>query len=115
MVTKTLKLQAPAEGILKRNDWGNSKLYQVVCECGVDAHDHTVWVEVDDTECVNVTVYTTVTSKWWKLNRWQQIWTLLTKGYVEYEATIIMSEQQALNYAEVLKSAVKDVQEFKRQ
>jgi hypothetical protein len=39
---------------------------------------------------------------------------LLTKGYVEYEANIIMTEQQALNYAETLKKAIKDVSAFKQ-
>jgi hypothetical protein len=34
-------------------------------------------------------------------------------GYVEYEASIIMSEQQALNYAETLKSAIIDVKQFR--
>jgi hypothetical protein len=39
---------------------------------------------------------------------------LLTQGYVECEASLILTQQQALNYAEVLKSAVKDVEEFKK-
>jgi hypothetical protein len=39
---------------------------------------------------------------------------LLTKGYVEYEANIIMTEQQALNYANVLTSATNDVKKFKQ-
>ena len=107
--------QIPAEGILKRNDWGDSKLYQVACECSDSNHDHNVWIEIDDTERVNVTVYTTVKSKWWSLNRWQKIWTLLTQGYVEYEATIVMTEQQALNYSETLKKAIKDVKQFKEE
>jgi hypothetical protein len=112
MVTNTLKAQVPAEGILKRNDWGDAKMYQVTCECGDSNHDHNVWVEVDDHR-VTVTIYTQQKSKWWKLNRWQKIWTLLTRGYIEYEASLIMTEQQALNYAEVLKSAIKDLRNFK--
>jgi hypothetical protein len=40
------------------------------------------------------------------------MWQLLTRGYVEYEASIIMTEQQALNYATTLLSAVADVKEF---
>jgi hypothetical protein len=42
------------------------------------------------------------------------MWTLLTKGYVERESTLIMSEQQALNYANVLTSAITDVKKFKQ-
>ena len=107
-----LKTQAPAEGILKRRDWGDALTYQVVCECHDSDHDHNVWVEADDNS-VTVTTYTTQKSEWWKLNRWQTIWILLTKGYVKYEANIIMTEQQALNYAETLKAAVKQVKKFK--
>jgi len=104
--------QTPAEGILKRNNWGDAITYQVTCECHDADHDHTVWVESDDHR-VTVTTYTTQKSQWWSLNRWQTIWILLTKGYVKYEANIILTEQQALNYAETLKTAIKDVKKFK--
>lgn len=107
-----MKAQTPAEGILKRHDWGNSKAYQVICGCGDTEHDHNVWVEADETG-VNVTTYVNVKSPLWSMNRWQQIWTLLTKGYTTHESTLYMSEQQALNYAETLKTAIKDVKTFK--
>jgi len=104
--------QMPAEGVLLRKDYGDSKVYQIVCECGDCDHDHNVWVEAEDTG-VTVTTYTQQKTKWWQLSRWQIIWRLLTRGYVEYEASIIMTRQQAVNYAETLKSAVKDVKEFR--
>lgn len=107
-----MKAQSPAEGILKRGDWGDAMSYQITCECQDADHDHNVWVEADDAR-VTVTTYTTQKSEWWSLNRWQTIWILLTKGYVKYEANIIMTEQQALNYAETLKTAIKQVKEFK--
>ncbi len=113
MATNKMKSQSPAEGILKRSEWGDAKSYQVSCECGDHNHDHNIWVESDETLRVTVTIYTTAKSKWWSMNRWQKIWTLLTKGYVEYESSIIMTEQQALNYAGALESAVKDVVHFK--
>jgi len=106
------KLQMPAEGVLLRKDYGDSKVYQIVCECGDCDHDHNVWVEAEDFG-ITITIYTQQKTKWWEQNRWQTIWRLLTKGYVERESTLIMSEQQALNYAETLKSAVKDVKEFR--
>ena len=105
--------QQPAEGILKHSDWGDSKMYTVQCTCCGRNCEHNVWVEAEDTG-VTVTTYTKQKSKWWKMNRFQIIWRLLTQGYVEYEASIIMSKQQALNYAETLQSAVKDVEEFKK-
>ena len=107
-----MKAKQPAEGIMLHKDWGNSKMYKVTCECGSDDCSHTVDIEADDCGIVVVT-YTTQKSKWWELNRFQIIWTLLTKGYIEYEADIIMTEQQALNYAETLKLAIKDVKDFK--
>lgn len=107
-----MKAEKPAVGILKRSDWGDAISYQVTCECCDSDHDHNLWVEADDAR-VTVTTYTTQKSEWWKLNRWQTIWILLTKGYVKYEANIIMTEQQALNYAETLKTAIKDVKTFK--
>lgn len=108
-----MKEQIPATGILKRNDWGNSKTYQVVCGCGDPDHDHNVWVEADNAE-VSVIIYTTNTSTFWSKNRWRQIWELLTKGYVKQEVALSMSEQQALNYAETIKSAIQDVKDFKK-
>jgi hypothetical protein len=104
-----MKSQTPAEGILKRNDWGDAVTYQVVCQCGDSNHDHMVWIETDDTREVTVTTYTQQKTKWWEMGRLRSVWQLLTQGYIEYEATIIMTQQQALNYAETLKKAVADL------
>ena len=136
-----MKTQDPAEGILKRNDWGDSKLYQVVCNCGESSHDHNVWVEADITG-ITVQIFTEQTSDHWTneieprydientifqniywfwvglLNDWARrfklTWNILTTGYIKYEATIYMSKQQALNYADTLKNAVKDVEGFQK-
>ena len=106
--------QTPAEGILVHKDYGDAKHFTIPCECCSTDCVHNVWVEADDTG-VSVTTYTQQKTKWWELNRWQIIWRLLTKGYVEYEASIIMTQQQAINYAHVLTSASKDVEVFRRQ
>jgi hypothetical protein len=37
------------------------------------------------------------------------MWTLLTKGYIEGEATLLLDKQKALNYADALKKAIKDL------
>jgi hypothetical protein len=109
-----MKAQTPAEGILIQKDYGSSKLYKVTCECGCDDCSHMIDVEAEETGVV-VTTYTTQKTNFWSLNRFQLIWTLLTKGYVEYEASLCMTEQQALNYSETLQSAVKDVKLFQEQ
>jgi len=136
-----MKAQEPAEGILKTHDWGDSKWYSVVCGCGQPDHSLTVEVEADETG-VNVNTYVTAKTDYWTESvkkrydidsPWQQefdwfwkdlwnglvtrlrlTWRIWTKGYVQCETTIAMTEQQALNYAETLKKAVEDVKGFKK-
>lgn len=105
--------QKPSKGILERDDWGDAKSYQVVCQCGQPDHDHNLWVEADVTG-INVTIYTEVKSPWWSMNRFKQIWTLLRQGYLKQETVLTMDQQTALNYAETLKSAIKDVDQFRK-
>lgn len=105
--------QTPAEGILKSNEWGDSKMYFVRCDCTDDNHAHDIEIEADD-HSVQVTIYTKSFTKWNEKSRWKQIWHILTKGYIETSASIILPEQVALNYAETLKSAAREVQEFKK-
>lgn len=102
-----IKPQAPAQGVLIKNDWGFAKLYQAVCMCGNDDCMHTIDVEADEIG-VTVTVYTTTKTDVWSKSRWKQIWELLTKGYSKTETSIIMDRQTALNYATVLNQSVKD-------
>lgn len=108
-----MRAQKPAEGILKTNEWGDAKMYYIACDCGNEADAHVVEVEADEYG-VNVYSYIKVHTKWWERNRWKQIWQILTKGYAEMETTMLMKEQTALNYSEVLKQATNDVKEFKK-
>lgn len=137
-----MKAQSPAEGILKRSDFGDSKYYQVTCTCGNDDDSIEVEVEATDHE-ISVTHYTTQKTDWWTTsvsprydidNPWLQefnwFWTglwnglctrlRLTKniwwdGYIKYQQTTCMTEQQAINYAETLKSAAKDCRQFRNE
>ncbi len=135
-----MKPQEPAEGIMKTSDFGDSKFYKVVCGCGQD--DHSIDFEVEAAETgINVNTYVTVKTDYWTesikkrydidspylqeldwalkdiwnglITRLKLTWTVWTKGYVRCETTIAMNEQQALNYAETIKSAVKDVKQFR--
>ena len=128
-------------GIMKTHDYGDSKFYHVVCGCGQP--DHSLTVEVEADECgVNVNTYVTVKTDYWSesikkrydidspylqeldwavkdiwngfVTRLKLTWTVWTKGYIQCETTVLMSEQQALNYAETLKSAIQDVKDFKK-
>ena len=137
-----MKAQKPAEGVLMTNDWGHSKMYKITCNCGQPYHDHVVDVESDSTG-VSVDIYTTLKTDYctdtidmrydienvamqeahWfvvglinnTIRKLKLTWELWTTGAVTAETTIHMSEQQALNYAEVLKSAVKDVKVFQEE
>ena len=107
-----MKAEKPAEGVLKLNDWGESKWYYITCDCSDPDCAHTVEVEADDYG-VTVHVYTRATTTFWNKGRWRQIWQILTKGYADMETTVILKEQQALNYANALTSAVNDVKVFR--
>lgn len=135
-----MKPEIPAEGIMKTGDYGNSKWYKVVCGCGQPDHDLNFEVEADEAG-VNVNTYVSVKTDYWTesikkrydinnpylqeldwalkdivnglLRRLKLTWILWTKGYVSTETTIIMSEQQAVNYANTLTSAARDVKIFR--
>ncbi len=104
--------QVPARGVLQVNDWGTSKMYKAVCDCGDNDCTHTIDIEADHD--VTVTIYTTTRTNFWSKSRWHHIWRLLTKGYTDYETCIVMNKQVALNYANVLQSAVNDVEELRK-
>lgn len=104
-----MKAQKPARGILQVNDWGTSKMYKAVCECASDDCTHTIDIEAEDHGVV-VTIYTTTRTNFWSMSRWKHIWKLLTCGYADFETTIILNKQSALNYATTIKEAVSDVE-----
>jgi hypothetical protein len=107
-----MNTQVPAEGIMKTNDWGDSRVYRIACNCGDENHNHNMWVEADDCD-ISVTIYTTVKTNYWSKTRWYHIWTLLTKGYIDTESTVCLTKQQALNYAVTLKSGIEDLEAFR--
>jgi hypothetical protein len=134
-------LETPALGIMKTHDFGDSKFYKVACSCGHSDHEFNFEVEAAETG-INVNTYVTAKTDYWTeslkkrfdidnpylqeldwaikdmwnglIIRLKLTWTIWTKGYVKVESTIAMTEQQALNYAETLKSAIKDVKTFQR-
>ena len=107
-----MEAQKPAEGVLVSGEYGDAMFYYIRCDCGSDECAHEVEVEADDFG-VQVHIYVKTHTKWWKKDRWKQIWEILTKGYAETQTTIIMNEQTSLNYSETLKNAIRNVKEFK--
>jgi len=138
-----LEPQIPAVGITQTHDWGKSKMYAIRCECGDTDDEIECMVEADEYN-VTVTTWTTQKSTYWDrpfdvsntykienaflssiaygwlnlLNglhhRIVMTWNLWFDGYLKYQQSTIMSRQQALNYAEALKSAVNDCEEFRK-
>jgi hypothetical protein len=136
-----LKPETAVEGIMKTGEFGDAKFYKVSCQCGSPDHDINFEVEADETG-VNVNTYVSVKTDYWTesvkkrydidnpylqeldwtlkdiwnglVTRLKLTWRVWTQGYLKTESTIAMSEQQALNYAETLKSAVRDVRNFKK-
>lgn len=136
-----MKAQAPAEGIMKTGEFGDSKFYKVICGCGQSDHDIDFEVEACDTG-INVNTYVIAKSDHWTetvkkrydidtvwmqewdwfwkdlfnglIRRVKLTWEIWFKGYVQTESTIAMNEQQAINYAETIKSAVSDVKTFQK-
>jgi len=133
--------QIPAQGIILQHDYGDAKSYHIACECGCQTSDHDLWIEADDCG-VTVNVYATLKTDYWTESIkprydieipilqsfdwfWKSIWNgLATRlrltrdiwlhGYVKYEASLIMTEQQALNYSDTLLKSVEDVKEFRK-
>lgn len=108
-----MKAETPAQGILKQGSFGDAVFYYVQCSCCNDDCSHTIEVEADEHD-IQVHIHHLQHTKWWKANRWKQIWQILTKGYAEMQTSIVMKEQTALNYAEILVSAINDVKEFQQ-
>lgn len=112
--------QVPAEGILKRNDWGDSKWYRVECECSSPNHAHEFDVEADEdgvTVSLYIDSYTPYKDSFWQdiKYRIRAALRLLFTGKIEMGSDIIMKEQVAVNYAHTLLSAVDDVKSFKNE
>ena len=131
-----MKAQKPAEGISLTNEFATAKFYKVNCSCGNNDDEINFEVEIEDNQVI---VHTWTTQKtdfwtaafktnynidnealqalhfWWAgfangfVGRLKLTWNLWFRGYLKYESWTIMSKQQALNYAETLNTAIKDL------
>lgn len=111
--------QTPAEGIMKVNDWGSSKLYKIDCQC--THQDHSAYLEVTaDDFGVHTDFWVNTTLPHCEGNIFQRlvkrisltakIW---TGQAVKYDSQILLSEQQAVNLAAVLRAAASEVVTFR--
>lgn len=139
-----MKAQTPAEGIMLTHDFGDSKFYKVECSCGNPDDVIEVIFEVEEGFGeVQLSFTTTQKTDWWKeLAAWEtykidnswlysivnSVKSLINgfahrlaitrdvwfKGYVTYSSTTMLTTQQALNFAETIKVAVKDIENFEK-
>ena len=104
--------QTPAQGIMLDKDFGDAKVYTVACECGDPNHMANIWIEATSdakVQDVTLTFYVNTESKWWSINRFQQIWEILSTGYVKTESSIILNKQGAVNLANIITKTVDDL------
>ena len=127
-----MEYQKPALGITQTFDYGKSSAYRIDCTCGDTTHDISMFVEHDhDHGGIVVETFVTVTTDYWtELLKWQthnidnpllysivynvkqfvnglytrlrltyHIW---TEGYMKFEGSTIMKDQQAYNYGMTL-------------
>ena len=139
-----LKPQEPAQGISLIHKGPDFATYRVDCNCGNDDDSIIFEVEVTDWQEIEVSHYTTQKTPWWSdpfkqnqsfdiknellynivyslkgflnaiAHRLKVTYSVWVKGYVKYESTTILTQQQALNYSATLQKAVQDVEDFKK-
>ena len=109
------------------------------CGCDEHAIDFEVSVEVeDDVRLISVNTWTIQTTErndgplkkryniendllqnlhWWAIDvvngcvyRLKLTWQVWTQGYIKYHGSTLMNKQQALNYAETLKTTIKELE-----
>ncbi len=135
-----LRPQTPAVGIMLLDDFDHTKFYKIECTCGDENHSVIVQVEADKDTEITVIHYTTEYTDFWhnrfrqekswaikntllfNLNyfirgwlnslahRIKITWDIWVKGHIKYQGSINMNQQQALNYANTIKQAIKSIQ-----
>ena len=101
--------QIPAEGIMFQKQWDNGKSYTIACDCGSNDHNVNMWINVEgdkEFQKVITTFYVQTTTPWYSMNRWRQIWEILTTGYLKQESSLILSKQSAINLASTIKTVI---------
>ena len=110
-----MKAQTPAQGISIDNDWGDARTFNVECDCSSDDHAVKMWIEVQrdkDIPDVEVSFYVTTWTPLWKGwgQRLRAVYEILVKGVHKQEHHMLLNKQSALNFAEAIKSTIKDLE-----
>lgn len=106
--------EVPAEGILKKADVAREiDGWSVECVCSAPSHSHSVMVDINDPF---VSVFVTVTNDEDSiLERIKGALTILFKGDVEGSTELLMTPQQARNYATTIEVAAQKIEDQSEQ
>jgi hypothetical protein len=110
-----MKAQKPAEGIMLSKEWLGAKVHRIECDCTDPDHGVDMWIEAEADEdlhdTVSVTFYVKTTNQHWHdgYSRIRAAWDILTKGVHTQSNNLLLSKQAALNFAEVIKTTVKEL------
>ncbi len=110
-----MKAQTPAKGIMLTSKWHDAVAYRIECDCTDPDHGVDMWIEAEADEdlhdTVTVTFYVKTTNEYWRegYSRIKAAWDILTKGVHTQSNTLLLSKQAALNFAEVIKTTVKEL------
>lgn len=137
-----MEFKEPLLGIMKIYDYPQSKAYEVRCTCGNPDHLLHTLVEVED-DTVIVNTYVTVNSDYWSewltldmsklidnyalysavyaglgfvnyiARNLQKTYDIWVKGCIKLENTTIMSQEQAIHYADTIKHAISEMEKNK--
>lgn len=107
-----------SRNICMTSEFPNGDFYHVVCSCSGDEHNQTMIIEVED-GTIFLRMYHKVFSKHvWCPYEWSDIvkdwktrlkiaWTILTKGYVEYESEFLFqSEAGVQDYINAIQTSL---------
>ncbi len=99
--------QIPAVGIAQTGQFKDASIFQVSCDCNSPEHSVNMWIEVDpETEFKLISVnfyvetYSNFKTNW--STRLKIIWNVLTRGYYKQEASVLLNEQTAVNFAQTI-------------
>ena len=110
-----MNIQEPAFGVAQTGQFKDAAIFQVSCDCNTPAHTVNMWIEVDpETEFKLISVnfyvetYSNFKTNW--STRLKIIWHVLTRGYYTQEASLMLNEKTAINFAHTI---LREVDKFK--
>lgn len=111
----TGEYQRPAKGIMQTMELDGYKSYKIACECQSDDHAIDTCIEINTDKETNDIECTFLVNTWTPLfaTRFERIkaaFNVLWTGVHKQQHSLLLNKQSALNFAETLKKAIKDLE-----